>query len=121
MKRILITGSRTWTDWAFINRRLDQAWAALGGDPQTVLVSGNCPRGADAMAEEWAELRGIQVERHPADWNKYGKRAGFMRNAEMVDLGADICIAFIKDKSKGATMCASLAEKAGIDTRRYGG
>ena len=70
--------------------------------------------GADTMAGQWAGVQFLQEEVHPADWDKYGKRAGFVRNAEMVALGADICVAFIKNNSKGATMCADLAEKSGI-------
>ena len=116
MKRILITGSRTWTNTGLIDEMLSIAWGYLGGDPETVIVSGACPEGADLLCEQWAEAHGLQVERHPADWKRHLKRAGFIRNAEMVDLGADLCVAFIKDKSKGATMCATLAEKAGINT-----
>lgn len=118
MKRILITGSRTWTHEDLLREALDMAWGTLGGDPETVIVSGNA-WGADEMCEAWAESHGLTVERHPAYWTKHGKRAGFVRNAEMVALGADLCVAFIHDGSRGATMCADLAEKAGILTWRY--
>lgn len=117
--RILITGSRTWTDETTIKVALLDVLAGRHGDTSYTLVSGACPKGADAMAEHIARGFGLNVERHPADWNKHGKRAGFLRNAEMVTLGADVCLAFIKDGSKGATHTADLAEKTGIRTLRF--
>lgn len=110
MRRILVTGSRDWEDRARIQANL----RAAGVGERCILVSGACPTGADRMAEEEATLLGWQLELHPADWLLWGKRAGFVRNAEMVNLGADVCLAFIKNESKGATMTARLAEKAGI-------
>lgn len=116
--RILITGSRDWHDAGRIQREL----GAYLKHKDIVLVSGNCPSGADAYGEIYAEAYGWEIERYPADWHpngKYDKSAGFKRNATMVDTKPDICLAFIKDESKGATMTANLAEKAGIPVVRF--
>lgn len=116
MTRILVTGSREWTDTETIRQALaDHAKLT----ERTTVVDGACPRGADRIAHWFASAWGWRTERHPADWETHGKRAGFIRNAEMVALGADICLAFIKDGSKGATDCADIAEKAGITVRRF--
>ena len=112
--RILVTGSRDWDKPGDI---LTLLMPYMGYD--VTLVSGACPTGADSQAEDFAEGFGWTVERHPADWEQFGKRAGYLRNQHMVDLGADLCLAFIKDNSRGASMCAGLAEKAGIRTVRH--
>ena len=115
MKRILVTGSRDWDDISQIFNILNHLMKRWGTN--LIIVHGGA-RGADTMAGQWAGVQFLQEEVHPADWDKYGKRAGFVRNAEMVALGADICVAFIKNNSKGATICADLAEKSGILTLR---
>ena len=118
MKRVLVTGSRDWTD----ERQIRDVLLELSlwrGFMQAILVSGACPTGADLMAEGLAEAMEWTIERHPADWDTYGKRAGFLRNSEMVNLGANACLAFIKNESRGASMTARLAEEAGIPTWRF--
>ena len=127
--RILVTGSRDWTNYTLVDHALSMACV---GASEVTVVHGHCPTGADAMADWWATHRqgdlsrsisapvlSITVERYPADWKRWGKSAGFRRNAEMVLLGADVCLAFIKNRSRGATMTADLAGKAGIPLSVY--
>ena len=116
--RILVTGSRNWTDKVTIAQAIREAWL-VAGRPYGVTVVHGGARGADYIAGVYAKRLGFSVEVHALDdaaWNKYGKAAGPIRNKEMVDLGADVCLAFIKNESAGATHCAELAQKAGIPT-----
>lgn len=123
MKRLLITGSRDWTNSLAVAMAIYDARLRLSVAPEScVLVSGNCPTGADEIAETYARLNGYSVELHPVVWRPYGiynPHAGHARNSEMVALGADVCLAFIRDGSPGASDCARKAEAAGIPTVRY--
>jgi hypothetical protein len=118
--RVLVTGSRDWDAEEVLRQALISAAFRGPQERDLIVVHGACPTGADAMVNTWAKDYGFPAERHPADWTGYGKSAGFIRNAEMVVLGADICLAFYKQGAgnKGTDHCASLAEKAGIPVRR---
>jgi hypothetical protein len=116
--RLLITGSRGWTDRAVIRDALRIWWDSTGRDPEAILVSGKCPKGADRICEEiWAH-NGLTLELHPAKWRtpegKKNMRAGYDRNEAMVDTEPDHLIAFILDKSGGASHCLRYAQKKGI-------
>lgn len=120
MTRILITGSRTWEDPDVIAKALYDYIRETGSPKEeTVIVHGACPKGADAMADQIAKDWEANIEAHPADWNTHGRSAGFKRNQHMVDLGADVLLAFIHNNSKGATHTVNLAEKAGIPVRIF--
>lgn len=109
MKRILITGSREWTDTEAMGEEL--LWFGFG------LVVHGAARGADKLADALARGFGWPTEPHPvtrAEWNRIGKRAGHLRNQRMVDLGADICLAFPTVDSRGTWDCAARARRAGI-------
>jgi hypothetical protein len=116
-KRILVTGSRTWDP---VRRAL-----IAHGQPGDILVTGGCPHGADVIAERiWRGLDSERpVERHPADWAKWGRRAGPRRNQQMVDSltpdRGDLVLAFIRDESRGASQCARAGEQAGLTVVRY--
>jgi hypothetical protein len=142
--RMLITGSRSWRDPAPIERVIyDIAMEAAQLGKDLVVVHGEC-RGVDKLAQGIVRRQRahgwihIHEESHPALWDApcvercrpghrrwrssggtdYCPAVGRYRNEAMVDLGADVCFAFIKDQSPGATHCARLAETAGIHTTR---
>jgi hypothetical protein len=112
--RILITGSRDWIDRDAIRAALVQAGRTAGVHPQGTTVVHGGARGADRIAGEIAREFGCTVEIHPADWDGLGKAAGHRRNAEMVNAGADVCLAFPLGESRGTRGCMQLAEAAGI-------
>jgi hypothetical protein len=115
--RILVTGSREWTDKAVLEAALMSYLRQHPGPPhEDVIVHGGA-RGADSLAHAFAERWNIRVERYSVtseDWRRYGKSAGHRRNARMVALGADVCMAFPIGKSAGTRGCMALAKRAGI-------
>ena len=120
MFRLLVVGSPDWSDKLTIVRELAVFAREHGKD--VVLVSGATYTGSDAMCESVAKTFEWIIETHPAKWNKqengsYNRRAGFQRNELMINLGADACLAFIKNGSVGASQAIGLAEKAEITTK----
>lgn len=117
--RILVTGSREWTDEELLHATLDEVTA---GHEKVTIVHGGCYRGADVMTSAYATQRGWTDETHEAEWNA-GRPAGPIRNKEMVALGADVCVAFFKmtAANKGTTGCCNFAKKAGIPVVRVEG
>ena len=62
----------------------------------------------------------VTAERHPPDYRRHGRRrAPWVRNSQMVADGADLCLAFIRDESNGASGTAAMAEAAQIMTQRF--
>lgn len=110
--RILVTGSRDWTNETVIYKALRQY--AGEEDVFVTLVTGACRTGADPIAELFARDFGWNIERYPANWNLYGRAAGPIRNGQMVGMGADICLAFIINNSRGSTGTIDLCRKQGI-------
>jgi hypothetical protein len=117
--RVIVTGSRDWTDTDAIHRALGELYARTPAHQDFVLVHGGCPTGADAIAHTWAEPTSATIDIFIADWANHGKAAGPRRNARMVAEGADLCLAFIKNGSRGASHTARLAERAGIPVRTW--
>lgn len=111
MSRIIVTGGRDYTDKETIERVLAQ----LPHD--SVIVHGAAP-GADTLAHLAAKRLGLKVEPHPAKWKQHGKRAGILRNREMLGAGADAVIAF--PGGNGTADMKRIAEEAGIHVSEIG-
>lgn len=81
--------------------------------PRVKIIAG-AARGADRLAIDWAVINWCQFEEYPAQWNKYGKSAGYKRNQQMLDEGKpDLVVAF--EGGKGTAMMVKIAKKAGIE------
>lgn len=89
--RVLVCGGRNFSD----TKRLFEVLSGYHKiTPFTCLIHG-AASGADTLAGKWASQIGIQIKAYPADWNKYGRSAGSVRNAQMLHDGKpDLVIAF---------------------------
>ena len=113
MARVLICGSRDWTNRGLIAMRVSSLL------PGSVVIEGEC-RGADIIAREEAEKQGVPVERYLADWQKHGRAAGPIRNTRMLEEGKpDLVIAFHNDiqNSRGTNDMVRKAKAAGIEVQ----
>lgn len=111
--RVLVCGSRDWTDRKRLYQVLDQVHVS---HDITAVIEGEA-RGADKMARGWAASRNIAVAAFPADWNRYKLAAGPIRNRQMLIEGKpELIVAFHDDlpHSKGTRNMITQAMKAGL-------
>ncbi len=109
--RVIVCGSRNWIDRDLIATVI-QEHRDEHGDGLVVVHGG--ARGADRIAAEEAGRLGIATEAHPADWERYGKPAGHVRNEEMAQAGALKVEAFWDGKSRGTWGMIEVAKRHGI-------
>lgn len=81
--RLLVCGGRDYDDRAHVFHTLDRVNAKR---PIRALIHG-AARGADSLADEWAEARLLEIWRFPAKWGEEGRAAGHLRNQRMLDVG----------------------------------
>jgi hypothetical protein len=113
--RVIIAGGRDFSDYERLSERVLHL---LSAQDQVTIVCGEA-RGADSLGKRLAYEKGWEVLSFPADWDKYGKAAGYKRNEEMAR-NADALIAFWDGKSKGTKHMIDLAKKHGLQTRIVG-
>lgn len=95
--KVIVAGSRSIEEFSIVDE-------ILKGIQKTVKISkviSGTARGVDKLGERWARENNIPIEFFPADWNKYGKSAGYRRNAEMAVMG-DLLVCIWDGESKGS-------------------
>lgn len=88
--KVMVCGGRDYDNQVQLYSVLDDIHA---NTPIKKLIHGN-GRGADMLAQMWANERGVNVTSFPAEWGKYNKAAGPIRNQAMVDDGPHLVVAF---------------------------
>ena len=105
--KTIIAGSRDMTPTLEDVRTLNKFLASI-----SEVVSGTA-RGADTFGENWAKAHKIPLKKFPAEWKKYGRAAGPIRNKQMVEY-SDQLIAFIYPNSRGTANMINQAKKLGL-------
>ena len=118
---IVVAGSRSFKNYKQLCDELDKYIKALKG-ASVCIISGGA-RGADELGEEYAKERGYELKVIKAQWEKYGKSAGFIRNSEVLDYlkdnGNGIVFAFWDTKSSGTKHIIENARKRGIKVKIF--
>lgn len=107
--RLIVAGSRDFNNYAVMSMWLHKIEQK---HPNLIIISGTA-RGADKLGERWANDNDVPVERYPADWENYGKSAGYIRNSEMADV-ADAVIVFWDGNSNGTRNMIKIAQQKGL-------
>ena len=120
--RLLVCGGRDYADRHALYKGIADVlnWRAYGDEPNdswlppkgTVIISGGAS-GADEMAIDWAIVHWVPFEEYRAEWNKYGKKAGYLRNKRMLDEGQPDHV-LAAPGGKGTANMVALAKAAGV-------
>lgn len=97
--RIIIAGGRFFNDYNYLKKSLDPLLGNYYDSNELEIVSGGAI-GVDALGERYAKEKGFTITKFNADWEKYGKSAGPIRNKQMADYAHGL-IAFWDGESKG--------------------
>jgi ABC-type enterochelin transport system substrate-binding protein len=110
--KVIIAGGRNFNDYDKLRESCDNI---LINQEEVEVVSGTSS-GADTLGERYAQEKGYKIEKFPAQWDLYGKSAGYKRNQQMAEY-ADGLIAFWDGKSKGTKHMIDIATNKGLKVR----
>ena len=106
--KVIIAGSRGFSNYKLLREKCNEYLREKRKEYNIIIISGGA-RGADFFGEKYAQDEGFSLEVFPANWNKFGKSAGFRRNEQMAEV-ADALIAFWDGKSHGTKHMIEIME-----------
>lgn len=106
--KVIIAGSRGFSNYKLLKEKCNEYLREKRKEYNIIIISGGA-RGADTLGEKYAQDEGFSLEVFPANWNKFGKSAGFRRNEQMGEV-ADALIAFWDGKSHGTKHMIEIME-----------
>ena len=109
MFRVIVAGSRSFTDFSYANHVLQRAF--VNRKPSSIVCG--MASGADSIGLRWAQLNQIPVDKFPAEWQKFGKSAGYKRNVQMAE-NAEALVAFWDGESSGTKHMINIALEHGL-------
>ena len=119
--RIIIAGSRDFNDYKLLKTSIRDILkdTSLDGISKIKIISGTA-RGADQLGERCAKQFKLEVIKFPADWDRFGKRAGYIRNEKMAKYSVEdnnygMLVAFWDGESRGTKHMINLAKKHGLE------
>jgi hypothetical protein len=119
--RVIIAGSRDFDDYDYLKQiSMELIINNFGLFDETVTIVSGTARGADSLGEKFARENSFEIVRFPAEWESLGKKAGYLRNKEMVKYAKEdskgMLIAFWDGKSKGTKHIINTAKKEKLKT-----
>lgn len=111
---VIVAGGRDFSNYELMKGKLDSLLRSK--NPEDVVIVSGGARGADSLGERYARERGYKVWQFKPDWNRLGKRAGFVRNTEMAD-HSDALVAFHDGFSRGTMQMIETAKERGLAVR----
>lgn len=117
VKRIVVAGCRDFENYDIAREVILQCIKQFATDDELVFVSGGC-KGADTLGERFALEFGYKIECYSAEWEKYGRSAGPMRNKKMAEI-SDFVICFWDGKSRGTKSMIEYSKKYNKNIKIY--
>jgi len=121
MFKLIVAGSRDYYDYEFLKKALDHLLQNIPKD-KIQIVSGKAS-GADSLGERYANEKGYPIKPFPADWERYKRRAGHVRNEEMAKYvasdGYGGCVIFRVNMSAGSSSMERYAKQYKVPVRTY--